>query len=166
MSDWKGLRLAPDAQPWHPSRVFHVGDVILKLREGRDWTLADLHDRSGVSVTAISNIEDGKGNPKRATLQKLADALGVTLADLETGVPPSGDHTRQPSVLQGGHHDGSPHASFPDPHRRPVDLAERLSEAERQLRVLTRTVEQLRREMAKTGTGTTGRSRGHRKPRR
>jgi transcriptional regulator with XRE-family HTH domain len=68
------------------ARVFHVGDVIRKLRKDRGWTLADLVEKSGVSKMTISTLERNQGNYKRETLESLAAALGKTTAELHAMV--------------------------------------------------------------------------------
>lgn len=52
------------------------------LRKARQLTLEQLAERSGVSRSAISLIEREQSSPTAAVLDKLADALGLTLAQL------------------------------------------------------------------------------------
>ncbi len=52
------------------------------LRSGRGWTLDQLAGRSGVSKGMLVQIEQARTNPSIATLCRLADAFGVTLAQL------------------------------------------------------------------------------------
>lgn len=69
-------------------RPWTVGDVIRKLRVEAGWTLEPLAKAIGSNVTVISRIELGKTRePKRATLQKIAGAFGLTARDLEDMVP-------------------------------------------------------------------------------
>jgi transcriptional regulator with XRE-family HTH domain len=42
----------------------------------------ELAERSGVGRDTISRLERGKAEPQAATLHKLAEALGITVADL------------------------------------------------------------------------------------
>jgi len=51
-------------------------------RDARDWSLADLAARSGVSKAAISKIERGEISPSAVTLVRLAGAFDLTLAGL------------------------------------------------------------------------------------
>lgn len=51
-------------------------------REARDWSLADLAERSGVSKAAISKIERGETSPTAGVLVRLAGAFDLTLAGL------------------------------------------------------------------------------------
>lgn len=48
----------------------------------RQWTLDQLAARSGVSKGMIVQIEQARTNPSIATLCRIADAFGVTLAQL------------------------------------------------------------------------------------
>jgi len=51
-------------------------------RERRDWSLADLAARSGVSRAMISKIERGEASPTAVLLGRLSAAFGVTLSQL------------------------------------------------------------------------------------
>jgi transcriptional regulator with XRE-family HTH domain len=51
-------------------------------RENRDWTLAELAGRSGVSRAMVSKIERGEASPTAALLGKLSAAFGLTLSQL------------------------------------------------------------------------------------
>lgn len=55
---------------------------VLSLRNARGLSLAALADRSGVSRSNISLIERGESSATATVLDKLASALGVTLASL------------------------------------------------------------------------------------
>lgn len=66
----------PDARP-----SVALGAAVRRLRRGR-FTLAQLAERSGVSVGLLSLIERGRGNPSINTLASIADALEVSLPDL------------------------------------------------------------------------------------
>jgi transcriptional regulator with XRE-family HTH domain len=64
------------------------------LRDAQGWSLEALAERSGVSRSAISLIENGRSSPTATVLDKLATALGVALASLfeeerTAGAPPS-----------------------------------------------------------------------------
>lgn len=60
----------------------HLSMRIRELRKVRDFTLEHLAALSGVSRSMISLIERGETSPTAAVLNKLADALGVTMASL------------------------------------------------------------------------------------
>jgi transcriptional regulator with XRE-family HTH domain len=56
------------------------------LREARGWGTGALSRRSGVSRTALHNIETGHTpNPRAATLKKLAEAFQISVAQLLAG---------------------------------------------------------------------------------
>lgn len=58
----------------------HPGAVLRELRTGRGMTLQDLSNLSGVSVSMISKVETGTGDPSLSTLRELASALKVPVA--------------------------------------------------------------------------------------
>lgn len=60
----------------------HVGEQVRLLREEKGWTQPRLSVETGLAVSGISQIENGRRNPNSATLAKLAAALGVEVADL------------------------------------------------------------------------------------
>lgn len=48
------------------------------LREKKGLTQRQIHEETGLSITTISNIENGhRGSVEQGTIEKLADALGV-----------------------------------------------------------------------------------------
>src|SRR5947207_7660548 len=55
---------------------------IRRERERRDWSLADLADRAGVSKAMLSKIERAEASPTAATLSRIATAYGLTMAAL------------------------------------------------------------------------------------
>jgi transcriptional regulator with XRE-family HTH domain len=59
-----------------------VGQQIRRLREGKGWNQAELAVYAGIGPSGVSQIETGKRNPSAATLQKIAEALGVEISDL------------------------------------------------------------------------------------
>jgi transcriptional regulator with XRE-family HTH domain len=59
-----------------------MGRRLKKLREDRDMSRAELADRAGISREYVRKLEAGAQDPTVGTLQKLAKALKVTLADL------------------------------------------------------------------------------------
>ena len=65
-----------------------LGDQIKALRKARGLTRDDLAARIGVSGAYLSMLESGKrANPTRDVTRKLADALGVSVAALESNEP-------------------------------------------------------------------------------
>jgi transcriptional regulator with XRE-family HTH domain len=57
-------------------------DELRRLREDRRMSQQGLADVAGVSKVAINQIEGGKRSPNVTTLEKLAEALDVEVADL------------------------------------------------------------------------------------
>ena len=58
--------------------------MAIRLREWRDrrgLTVRELADRAGVSFVTVVKIENDRMSPTVATLEKLADALGIGLRD-------------------------------------------------------------------------------------
>ncbi len=63
-----------------------VGGTIRELRKDRQLTLKQLANKTGLSVSLISQIELGKSAASVSTLHKLSAALGVPLSQLFEGV--------------------------------------------------------------------------------
>ena len=61
-------------------------DKLRELRTGRDLTLKNLAETTGLSVSYLSDIERGRTNPSLKTVEALADALNVSVQLLLTGV--------------------------------------------------------------------------------
>ena len=59
-----------------------IGRRIHSERALRNWSLADLADRSGVSKAMLSTIERGMTSPTAALLVRIAAAFGMTLSTL------------------------------------------------------------------------------------
>lgn len=59
-----------------------IGSTIRALRKDRELTLKQLANKTGLSVSLISQIELGKSAASVATLHKLSAALGVAMAQL------------------------------------------------------------------------------------
>ena len=65
-----------------PDARMILGQAIAEAREEKGISQRQLSRSSGVIQAEISKIEQGKGNPTVSTLQKLAKALGRTVASL------------------------------------------------------------------------------------
>lgn len=65
-----------------PVTIADLGHQLRILRKERGLTLAQLSERSGVSVGLHSQMERGQGNPSFNTLVQVAHALGVPVASL------------------------------------------------------------------------------------
>jgi len=60
----------------------YLGSNIRHLRKARGWTQAHLADRLEVNRSLIGAYEEGRSEPRLATLQLLAHLFGVPLGDL------------------------------------------------------------------------------------
>lgn len=64
------------------ARVRAIHARILELRRDAGLTQRELADLCGVDVTAVSHWEKGKSAPNGRRLPVVADALGVSIAEL------------------------------------------------------------------------------------
>lgn len=58
------------------------GETIRELRTKKGWSQGTLSDRSDVSIPMISFFENGRRTPYADTVVKLADAFGISAAEL------------------------------------------------------------------------------------
>ncbi|MET8982158.1 helix-turn-helix transcriptional regulator [Streptomyces sp. NPDC004539] len=68
------------------TRRRQVGDQIRRVRIERNLTQLTVCERTGIDVASYSRIEQGHASPRLDTLIRIADAIGVPLADLVTEV--------------------------------------------------------------------------------
>lgn len=70
-----------------------LGEVLRDRRKAAGRTIASVAVDAGLSVPYIANLENGRGNPTVAALDRLATALGarldVRIGDEEPAPPPS-----------------------------------------------------------------------------
>lgn len=59
-----------------------IGREIRRLREEKGWSQAKLAGAADMGTSGISQIETGARNPSAVTLSKIAEALGVEVAEL------------------------------------------------------------------------------------
>jgi transcriptional regulator with XRE-family HTH domain len=62
-----------------------VGGHLQAVRRQRGWSLRELAEASGLSLTTVHQIETGRTSPGLVTLQSLATALGVPLNSVLDG---------------------------------------------------------------------------------
>src|ERR671912_1289201 len=67
-----------------------VGPRLQGIRKRRGVTLTDLAERTGISKSTLSRLENGQRRPSLELLLPLAQAYGVPLDDL-VGAPEVGD---------------------------------------------------------------------------
>ena len=63
-----------------------LGSRIRELRKAKGWRQLDLAEHSGVHEVHVSDLERGAREAGVLTLQKLADALDLSLAELFQGL--------------------------------------------------------------------------------
>ncbi|WP_432179829.1 helix-turn-helix domain-containing protein [Streptomyces sp. NBC_00063] len=71
--------------PTPETPVADLGQNIRAARQGQGLSLRELARRTGVTASALSQIETGKTRPTAKTAYEIAQQLGVTLAELSTG---------------------------------------------------------------------------------
>ena len=64
-----------------------VGDTLAALRQRQALSLDELSRRAGVSKSMLSQIERAQANPTVAVVWRLANALGVPIAELLGSAP-------------------------------------------------------------------------------
>ena len=62
-----------------------IGARIAGARTAAKWSQARLADKVGTAQTTVSSWERGRTEPTREDVQRIADALGLELAELELG---------------------------------------------------------------------------------
>jgi len=65
-----------------PSHRRAFGGRVKELRAARQWSQEDFAHRADLDRTYASGIERGRRNPTLDIIHKLADTLGVDVADL------------------------------------------------------------------------------------
>lgn len=60
----------------------NIGDILKNRRNELGLSLAKLRDLTGLSKSTLSDIENGKSNPKIDTLEKICDALNIEIKDV------------------------------------------------------------------------------------
>lgn len=61
--------------------MFDMGARIKQIRKDRNIKLINLAHDSGISQPSLSNVENGKKTLSIETLEKVCDALGVSLSE-------------------------------------------------------------------------------------
>lgn len=59
-----------------------LGENLKKLRTKKKMSQGDISRKLGVDRAYISSIENGRMNPTLSTLEKLAEAVGVSVKNL------------------------------------------------------------------------------------
>jgi transcriptional regulator with XRE-family HTH domain len=71
-----------------------LGAVIRELRTAQGLTQARLAELANLEPTWISRLEQGRANPSWGTVQRLAAALGETVASLASRAEAKASHRR------------------------------------------------------------------------
>ena len=66
--------------------LLKIGKRVRNLRLDRGWSQEELADRSGVNRSYMSRVELGKSDVSLSVLYKIARTLGISLAELLTGI--------------------------------------------------------------------------------
>ena len=66
--------------------LLKIGKRVRNLRLDRGWSQEELADRSGVNRSYMSRVELGKSDVSLSVLHKIARTLGISLAELLTGI--------------------------------------------------------------------------------
>lgn len=76
----------PQSQRAEPGQdVQPIGQVLAAHRRENGWTLAEVSRRTGVSISALSKIENGQSRPAYDVLTRLAAGLDIDLVELLGG---------------------------------------------------------------------------------
>jgi XRE family transcriptional regulator, regulator of sulfur utilization len=71
-----------------------LGQIVHQLREERGLSLRAVAERSGFSASFLSQVENDQASPSIASMERIAAALGVTMAEffqtLDTARPTPG----------------------------------------------------------------------------
>ena len=72
---------------------WHVGHIVVVLREEMRWTQPQLAKKAGVNKATVVSVEAMDRNHGRQTYEKIAHAFGLSMAELFALVPEA--HTTQ-----------------------------------------------------------------------
>src|SRR5215475_2236125 len=75
-----------------------MGRVIRRERQDRRLTLKEIADKANLSVVYVGEVERGQKYPSATVLEKLAEALDLTVADLLELVAEEIRAERQPAT--------------------------------------------------------------------
>ncbi len=77
---------ADESEVWFPNEVVKAnvrGETLVKAwREYFKLTQKELGEKSGMKQSALARLENGNSKPRKSTLKKIAEALGIELDQL------------------------------------------------------------------------------------
>lgn len=76
----------------------NVGQRIKALRQQHNMTLRELSQKVGISISFLSDIENGRSNPSLERLKEIAEALDTTVSYL-LGENDTTDNPTQPEKI-------------------------------------------------------------------
>ncbi|MEM1112811.1 MAG: XRE family transcriptional regulator [Pseudomonadota bacterium] len=77
-----------------------IGRRLRELRETEGWTLADVNQKTGISKSTLSKIENGQTQLSFVTVNRLSEGLEIPITTLTA--PESGKHLARRSVTRRG----------------------------------------------------------------
>ncbi|WP_336966534.1 XRE family transcriptional regulator [Sphingobium aquiterrae] len=92
---------APGGGTARPDVLAHVAGNVRRLRQAREMSQSALAERSGISRRMIVAVESGEANVSLSSLDRLAEALGVSFAEIVRS-PEATDNRRIDSVAWRG----------------------------------------------------------------
>lgn len=70
----------------NPINLIRIGLRIRQIRKGRNFSLQDIADRSGLSKSLISKVENFRTIPSLSVLSRIAETLKVKVAEIVEGI--------------------------------------------------------------------------------
>lgn len=121
-------------------------ESIRTARKQRDMTLAQVAEKTGLSISFLSDLERGRTDPSLSSLRKLAACYDVPVASLleETEYP-------TPEDIRGIAFTGFVASGALELEQRIAEMAERQTEMEQGLAEVQQLVDQLKRKQIKAG---------------
>ena len=66
-----------------------VGERIRNFRKEKGWSQEELADNANLHTTYIGQLERGEKNPTLESIEKIANALGISLEELFRAIQPN-----------------------------------------------------------------------------
>lgn len=102
-----------------------ISRKIIQLREKKGWSQYRLYKEAKIGQSTLSQIESGARYPNTATLQKIATALGVSMAEFDENKKEAADAL--PLVLE-----ELEHMDLNDEGKEAYEIIKNMSASERQ----------------------------------